>query len=54
MKSLFFYWDLIDIYKLSYSLNLASNHVISYEKVTFDTLSNELFKNYLKRIYGIA
>ena len=53
MKDFFTIWDMIDNYKLGYNLMLASNHVISYEKVAFDTLSNELFKNYLKSLYGI-
>ena len=49
MKDIFILWDMVDSYKLGYSLRLASNHIISYEKVAFDTLTNELIKNYLKR-----
>lgn len=53
MRDFFYLWDMIDSYKLGCNLKLASNHVISYERVAFDTLSNELVKNYLKNLYGI-
>ena len=53
MKDFFTFWDLIDCYKLGCNIRLASNHVISYEKVAFDTLKNELIKNYLRNLYGI-
>ncbi len=53
MKNLFFYWDLVDSYKLGNSLILASNHLISYEKVAFDTLRNKLIKDCIKNLYRI-
>lgn len=42
MKDVFILLDTID----SYKLRLASNHVISYDKVAFDALTNNLIKNY--------
>lgn len=53
MRDFFYLWDMIDCYKLDCNIRLASSHVISYEKVAFDTLSNEIIKNYLKSVYGI-
>jgi hypothetical protein len=52
-NQIYYAWDVTDRIKLCYNLNLVAQHRMSFQKVVFDTLTNEIVKNYTRNILNI-
>ena len=47
------YWDMIDRYKLYNNMILISQRRVNPNQVLYDTIRNELAKNYVKQVFNI-
>ena len=47
------YWDMIDRCKLYNNMILLSQRRINPNQVLYDTIRNELAKNYIKQVFNI-
>lgn len=52
-NQIYYAWDVTDRIKLCYNLSLVTQHRMSFQKVVFDTLTNEIVKNYTRNILNI-
>lgn len=52
-RNLYYAWDVTSRIKLCYNLSLVAQHRMSFQKVVFDTLTNEIVKNYTRNILNI-
>ena len=46
-------WDMIDRYKLYNNMILISQRRVNPDQVLYDTIRNELAKNYVKQVFNI-
>ena len=47
------YWDMIDRYKLYNNMILISQRRVKPNQVLYNTIRNELAKNYVKQVFNI-